>query len=679
MRILLSYSRELFNPALPEGEGLRWGSSANIIARTLHRILGELGDVTYVDAASPDEVGDEPYDLMVGIARNFGEVLARCRAPRSVLVAVNVHPAAHNEVLLDFVTREGLPSASLHELDVLDVPTAEAAIASADAILLFGNVAVWNTYVARGVPPQKIRVLNYGSDLRPPSEGNGRPPGVDILYAVSELGLRKGFDIVAATFRDLDLKGLDMRLHIVGTPSYRHYRDRLEALKHDLGDRIVDYGWLPSASGAYRATVAACDAMFFPSLEEGQAGTILDAMACGCVPIPSAASGVDFAPLGFAETRLDSRPNVALLEGLPRLTDGDWARLRAQTLEAYTELHAGFEEPLAAAVRGAVEGSLWPRASVVLPVHDKEQILPRVLELLDRALGRYGNSDLQIILDGCSDGSERIARDFVTARTSDYDVAIDVTPDIFEVKTNNLGLRRARGVYGVIVQDDNFIFDSEFLFEAVTFLEKNRRAAVLGGLAGVNYYPLGTTGLEGPGQIVMTPEEVYWRQDAATDAGLRGRIFRVDACMRGPLIVRKSFLEAHGYLDEAFAPLYCDDMDLCFRAADHGFVVYAALMDVENDSLTMGSYDADTAARIGPVMRRNLEFFYERWTPSVAKDYIWFHRVQPVRDGQPGERARRMRHKLRRRVLLVRRRWLNRTYALGIAVRVARRLGLRPR
>ena len=679
MRILLSYSREHFDPARPQGEGTRWAGSANIIARNLHRILSEMGEVTYVDAASPEEVGDGGYDLMVGILRNFREIAERSGAARTVLIAVNVHPSVHNERLLDFVTTQGLPSASLHELDVHDVSRDGAAIDRADAILLFGNVATWNTYVAAGVPRTKIRALNYGSDLRAPEHAGGGGAGIDVLYAVSELGLRKGFDVVDATFRALDLDGLDIRLHIVGQPSYEHYHERLEAFKRDLGDRVIDHGWLPAASPEYRAVVAGCDAIFFPSLEEGQAGTVVDAMACGCVPIPSAASGVDFAPLGFAEPKLDPAPNVEILERLAGLTDAERGRLRARTLEAYEEFHAGFQAPLADAVRWAAAGSPWPRASVILPIHNKEAILQRLLDLLDRPLAHYGNADLQIIIDGCTDRSEEIARRFAEQRTSDYDVTIDVTPDIFEIKTNNMALRRMEAPYGVIIQDDNFVFDTEFLFESMTFLEKDRRAVVLGGLAGVNYYPLGTQ-LEGPGQIIMG-DEFCWRQDADTDPELEHRIFEVDATMRGPLILRKSFLEEHGYLDETFAPLHQDDMDLCFRARDRGFKVYAVLMDVENDSLSMGFLDADKGSRLGPIMSRNIKRFYERWDAAFTteKDYVWFHRVPPMHELDAGETARRRRHALRRRMLLTRRRWFNRTRALETAVRVANQMGIRRR
>jgi SAM-dependent methyltransferase len=148
----------------------------------------------------------------------------------------------------------------------------------------------------------------------------------------------------------------------------------------------------------------------------------------------------------------------------------------------------------------------------------------------------------------------------------------------------------------------------------------------------VNFYPLGTE-LAGTGQIAMTESEVYWRQDAATDPELRSKFFEVDACMRGPLFIRRDFLVKHGYLDEAYAPLYMDDMDLCFRVRDRGSKVYCMLSNVENESLTMANYDAGKWAYFEKVIKKNTKLFYERWLPSMTKDYLRVERV-PLSGGR---------------------------------------------
>lgn len=678
MRFLLSYSSQLFDPALPPERQSHWGSSANIISRTLYGLLRRRGEVTFVDAASPEEVAGRDFDVLVGIVRNFGRILDLCNIRRSILVAVNWHPAEHNALLLDFVVRHKLPSAALHEIDILDVDELAGAIDSADSILCFGNVATFNSYIQHGVPKEKIRLVNYGSDLvveRTLAESVREQGATQLLYSASEVGLRKGFDIVESAIAGADLESLDAHLHVVGEATYPHYQAKLKELEARFSSSVTNHGWLLAASDEYRNLLSEMDFVFFPSLEEGQAGTVVDALSFGAIPLISRHCGIDFAPLGFCELEIRSEHNADLLRRACGLSAVERAPLRAKALEYYDEFHAGFEEKLDLALADLLAGSPRPRVSAVLPVHNKEHTLAELLGLLDRALVSYGNVDLCVILDGCSDRSEEIAREFFAGR-DDYPVDVLTTPDIFEVRTNNLGLKRAGGLYAIVIQDDNFIYDENCILEAVMFIQKSRRAAIVGGLAGVNFYPRGTRDLEGPGQIVMDENETYWRQDATTDPALADRIFQVDACMRGPLFFSKAFLEEHGYLDEAYAPMHNDDMDICFRAASVGWQVYAILMDVENRSGTVADYDAERARWYAEIRRRTADLLYSRWRPSTEKDYLWLHRTRIAEQRSMRRSLRRARERARRRYLATRRGWLNAPTAMQKLSGLRRRLRL---
>ncbi|HLM34050.1 MAG TPA: glycosyltransferase, partial [Gaiellaceae bacterium] len=485
-RILLSYSRALFDPTLPPERHELWGASANVISRTLYEILGRHGEVTYADATAPEEVAGQRFDLFLGIQRNFGKFLDACEIDRSILIAVNMHPEEHNRLLLDFVVREGLPTAAIHPLDLHDVEARTRDIAAADAILVFGNVGTLNSYVRNGVPVEKIKVAYFGSDLwsgERSLERRGAPGETHILYCASEIGLRKGFDIVDGGMTESDLGELGAHLHIAGSASYPHYRAKLEQLEQRLGDRVTNHGWLDSSGPKYRNLLESVDYILFPSLEEGQVGTVLDAMARGVIPLISQNCGNDFAPLGFCELAVSSERNRDLLRRACELSAAERDRLREWTYEYYDEFHGGFERKLDRAVGDLIAGEPRPQVSVVLPVHNKERILEDLLKPLDRALRSYGAVDLCLILDGCTDDSEGIARRFFEGR-DDYPVTILTTPDIFEVKTNNLGLKRATGRYAMIVQDDNFIYEPGCILEAVTLMEQSSRAAIVGGLAG---------------------------------------------------------------------------------------------------------------------------------------------------------------------------------------------------
>jgi glycosyltransferase involved in cell wall biosynthesis len=360
MRVLLSYSAEHFDPDLPMEEQIHWGTSANVISRTIYSALSRRGDVTFIDAAQPDLAPRGPFDLFVGIQRNFGAILERSSPDAGILAAVNMHPAEHNELLLDFVVRERLPSSALHALDVHDVDERARALEAADSILLFGNGRTLASYTRHGIASEKIRLLSYGVDLRNGSASNGssgRGREVRILYSASEIGLRKGFDIVASLAEDVDLEGLGAHLHIAGAATYPHYRAKLAELEERLAPRLTNHGWLEPSGEEYRRLLESSDYLLFPSLEEGQAGSVLDAMACGVIPLVSPNSGLDFSPLGFCELETGSARNRDLLRRACALPESERARLRRETLEHYDEFHAGFEARLDEALDELLGGS----------------------------------------------------------------------------------------------------------------------------------------------------------------------------------------------------------------------------------------------------------------------------------------------------------------------------------
>lgn len=360
MRFLLAYSADHFNPDLPVDEHVHWGSSANVISRTLYAELARRGEVTFIDASEPERVAGQTFDVFIGIQRNFGAILEKCRVGRSILVAVNMHPAEHNELLLGFVVREQLPTTALHALDFQDVDRRVRDLEVADSVLLFGNRRTLDSYTRHGVPRGKIRVVNYAADLSEvwsrDQAAEGRPQ-TRMLYCASEIGLRKGFDIVAALAEEVDLGALRAHLDIVGAPSYPHYQAKLDELVDRLKPHVTNHGWLPASSPAYRGLLGSCDYLLFPSLEEGQAGTVLDAMSCGVIPLISRNCGVDFAPLGFLELERGSARNRELLRGACALPGSERGRLRARTLAYYDEFHGGFEGKLADALGDALAGS----------------------------------------------------------------------------------------------------------------------------------------------------------------------------------------------------------------------------------------------------------------------------------------------------------------------------------
>jgi glycosyltransferase involved in cell wall biosynthesis len=364
MRILLSYSAAQFRPDLPAADQPLWGTSANILARSLHETLSTHGEVTYIDPDDVDNIRGQRFDLFVGIFRRFSEILAACEIDRSVLFAVNMHPAARNALLLDFLARERVPYRALSETDLVPAAEIEAALKRSTWIIGVGNLATQRSYVARGVPPAKIRMISYRTRLtrRSSDVKDGRAGGAEttFLYSASELGLRQGFDMVCTAFDALADVENSWELHLLGTTPNRFYEQRLSKAAAALGERLVVHGWLAASSAEYETLLARTDFVFYPVVEAGQAGGVLDALAEGAIPIISDRAGIDFSPLGSCALTLDPTHNLGLLGRACASGIDQRLRLREQGAEYLKAHHEGFRDSLADAIEGCVSGSLRP-------------------------------------------------------------------------------------------------------------------------------------------------------------------------------------------------------------------------------------------------------------------------------------------------------------------------------
>jgi len=595
------------------------------LAEAMRESLSDIADVTSTDSERyPTEPADG-FDLFVGMGPRF-ETIATALPPtiRTVYMATEMHPLEREDVLRTFAGGESLQDET-HE--------ATLAGATADFIVCFGNTLTANSYLQHGTAPERIKLLSHVSSSAPGSpRACARPRRY--LYLASD-PVWSGDRIVSTLLSGPSAADLyDLHLDIIRSDGNSDDDDSLAELRLIVGDRMAVHEADELSPEEYSELLARVDFLICPALDERHAATIADATAHGVIPILSPFAGIDFSPLGLLELESESEHNEEILLTSHRLQDEELDRFKRHAVEYHRQFHADARSVLAETLRAAAAGQLYPRVSLVLPIFNKESTIEELLEDLNRSVERYPDVELHIFFDGCHDRTEEVVRSYFARRKPAYDVTLEVTPDIFEVKTNNLGLRKSTGKYCVILQDDVYVDDPLFLFEVVNFLDRNPSAAVLGGLGGVNIYPRGTRGLRGPGQVAMLKEEVSWRQDGQTDPSLKHRFFEVDACMRGPLILRKSFLEEHGYLDEIYAPLHQDDMDICFRAHHVGQRVYAALMEVENRSLTVAQYnDPAKSKRWQKIVNRNLDVFYKRWSPSFEKDYGWIHRFPTWRPG----------------------------------------------
>ena len=619
-RALLLYAPLLFDPRV----GRETTGSAGVIAKSLYTTLIERGyEVTYI---GPDEAATFPlgeYDLFVGQPDRWVPAARRSGARVKILFPPTTHPLRRNRLMRQAAGRWGVAPEELLPAH----PEALQALEMADFIMQIGNEAAIEALLRHGVACRKIIHIHYGVRHLPIPEGALCRDLSSFVYLAAALSLRKGFPEILEFFEGR-LK--EKRLTIMALHAPEPWAARLSLARRKHPEWKVVLG-LQSNEPTYREILSLQSWLLFPTVEEAEPGTVLEAMSQGIVPIlDRARAGVDFS--------VTANPGAVIAEQIEaalRTTPEQWSRLsrRARRYVEVIHRHSDWEERLkriwgrmdkAGLCRGP-SACLAPHASLILSVHEKEETIGGLLRLLWKTTRSYPQWDLHIIYDGCTDNTRSAARKALArfkAPVYEYE-----KKNIFEVRSNNFGLRQAGGEYCVILQDDLFIKEPRWLEKMVAWMEEHPRVAVLGGLAGVNFFPCGAQPA-GPG-VMIAEKESFRRLDWRIEPSLRNQVYEVDAVMRGPLVLRKQLLEERGYLDEAYAPLYDDDMDYCFRLRELGYAVFCFPIDVENRRLTMARCNPAKAQFFAKTMKANADLLYQRWEPAMGKHDSYLRLPRP--------------------------------------------------
>ena len=99
--------------------------------------------------------------------------------------------------------------------------------------------------------------------------------------------------------------------------------------------------------------------------------------------------------------------------------------------------------------------------TIILTVHNKEKTICLILSNLLKYTSNLSNK-LIIILDGCTDESEKKVKQFFALNKTFIDIEIIFTDDIWETKANNIGLKKVKTEFATIVQDDMLILQNNW-------------------------------------------------------------------------------------------------------------------------------------------------------------------------------------------------------------------------
>jgi glycosyltransferase involved in cell wall biosynthesis len=230
-----------------------------------------------------------PASILHVMAHGYGlSLISRARADGSRILAeaVNTHPANRREILAREMdhweirgVRRGTSAVEqrlvteLHEADVVLVPTD----------------TVHRSLVERGIDAGKIHKLPYAANLsrffpRQPSEPKRQCDGPLKVICVGAIGLRKGQLYLLEACRRMEKGAIELTL--VGTISSQVWAlmRRYEGLYRHI-ERVPN--------GELRSLLLQHDVFVLPSLEEGLAVAVCEAMACGLPVVATRESGAE--------------------------------------------------------------------------------------------------------------------------------------------------------------------------------------------------------------------------------------------------------------------------------------------------------------------------------------------------------------------------------------------------
>jgi glycosyltransferase involved in cell wall biosynthesis len=279
MKILLSSSHFHFNPKVDEN---KYYHSTGLTVKVFYQALKTFGEVDIIN--DKDTPSGLEYDLLVSWPRNYDFLKRNNKFGKKIVFLNAPEPQYLRSALIPESYRLGCKLSDCFYFKGIN---------DADLYFVLGGQFNRDRYVDAGVPSNKIVDAWYRTDVVPfkKRDKNKRPI---FLHAATTLGLRKGFWWATQDFLKANV---DAELWLMGKiQNERFWIDYTNEITKD--PRVKMLGWVDYESQLQTDLYQRADFMVFPSFGEGQAGTVIEALVAGCIPLSNPESGVSFFPLG---------------------------------------------------------------------------------------------------------------------------------------------------------------------------------------------------------------------------------------------------------------------------------------------------------------------------------------------------------------------------------------------
>ena len=257
---------------------------------------------------------------------------------------------------------------------------------------------------------------------------------------------------------------------------------------------------------------------------------------------------------------------------------------------------------------------------IILNYNTKDITLKCIESVVSQYKKDLKNAEVELLVadNGSKDGSaERIkASKFISFLT-----LLENEENLGFTKGNNRAAKYAKGRHLLFLNSDTYIKDQGFL-KITDFLNSNPKVGIVGGKLTNNdgslqrsagkFYNLFNIFL-----MLLGMERIGFVRSSPS------KISRVDWVSGACLMIRRDLFEKLSGFDENYF-MYMEDMDLCFRAKNRGFLTYF-YPDVKLIHIQLGSSNRTFAIK---NIYKGLLYFYMKHgnflSYSIVKSMIYF-------------------------------------------------------
>ena len=200
-------------------------------------------------------------------------------------------------------------------IDARTIAREESEYEEADCITVPSNF-VYRTFIEQGIPASKLRLLPYGVNLsRFKQVDKPDPQRFDILF-VGGMSLRKGVQYLVQAYQNINHPAKS--LTFVGAPSANLIKALIS--RGLWPEDAILLGHVPQTE--LKKIMSKSHVLVLPSLEEGLAMVMAQAMACGCPVVASKHTGAeDLMTDGLEGFVVPVRDITTLVSRLQQLAD----------------------------------------------------------------------------------------------------------------------------------------------------------------------------------------------------------------------------------------------------------------------------------------------------------------------------------------------------------------------